>query len=113
VIVLHVLHEDELRFPFDRLTRFEGLEDDTRLLVDPLSLREGYLASLEAWRAEVRRACSSAPPTTTCSTPRRRSTSRCRSGSARAWRGSGCAREPRASVCRRCSAASRWWACRS
>jgi uncharacterized protein (DUF58 family) len=60
VIVLHVLHEDELRFPFDRLTRFEGLEDDGRLLVDPLSLREGYLASLNAWRAEVRRVCSSA-----------------------------------------------------
>jgi uncharacterized protein (DUF58 family) len=60
VIVLHVLHEDELRFPFDRLTRFEGLEDDGRLLVDPLSLREGYLESLNAWRAAVRRACSSA-----------------------------------------------------
>ena len=60
VIVLHVLHEDELRFPFDRLTRFEGLEDDGRLLVDPLSLREGYLESLNAWRADVRRACSSA-----------------------------------------------------
>jgi uncharacterized protein (DUF58 family) len=58
VIVLHVLHEDELRFPFDRLTRFEGLEDDSRLLVDPHSLREGYLASLATWRAEVRRACS-------------------------------------------------------
>jgi uncharacterized protein (DUF58 family) len=58
VIVLQVLHEDELRFPFDRLTRFEGLEDDSRLLVDPLALREGYLASLAAWRAEVRRACS-------------------------------------------------------
>ena len=58
VIVLHVLHEDELRFPFDRLTRFEGLEDDSRLLVDPHSLRDGYLAALTAWRADVRRACS-------------------------------------------------------
>ena len=57
-IVLHVLHEDELRFPFDRLTRFEGMEDDSRLLVDPASLREGYLAALSAWRAEVRRTCS-------------------------------------------------------
>lgn len=58
VIVLHVLHADELAFPFDKLTRFEGLEDDARLLVDPVSLREGYLEALSAWRAEVRRACS-------------------------------------------------------
>jgi len=57
-IVLHVMHADELRFPFDRLTRFEGLEEDGRLLVDPQSLRESYLAVLEEWRAEVRRACS-------------------------------------------------------
>jgi uncharacterized protein (DUF58 family) len=58
VIVLHVLHGDELRFPFDRLTRFEGLEEPLRLLVDPRSLREDYLAALEEWRAHVRRACT-------------------------------------------------------
>jgi uncharacterized protein (DUF58 family) len=58
VIVLHVLHGDELRFPFDRLTRFEGLEEPLRLLVDPRSLREDYLAALGEWRAHVRRACT-------------------------------------------------------
>ncbi len=58
VIVLHVLHGDELRFPFDRLTRFEGLEEPLRLLVDPLSLREDYLGALSEWRAQVRRACT-------------------------------------------------------
>lgn len=58
VVVLHVLHGDELRFPFDRLTRFEGLEEPERLLVDPRSLREDYLRVLEAWRAQVRRACT-------------------------------------------------------
>jgi uncharacterized protein (DUF58 family) len=56
-VVLHVMHADELRFPFDRLTRFEGLEDDGRLLVDAPSLRESYLEVLEEWRAEVRAAC--------------------------------------------------------
>jgi uncharacterized protein (DUF58 family) len=57
-IVLHVLHEDELRFPFDRLTRFEDLEEASRLLVDARSLRESYLEVLERWRGDVRRACS-------------------------------------------------------
>jgi len=58
VIVLHVLHGDELRFPFDRLTRFEGLEEPQRLLVDPRSLREDYLRVLDEWRTRVRRACT-------------------------------------------------------
>jgi uncharacterized protein (DUF58 family) len=58
MIVLHVMHGDELRFPFERLTRFEGMEDSSRLLVDAPSVRESYLAVLERWRADVRRACS-------------------------------------------------------
>ena len=57
-IVLHVLHPDELRFPFDRLTRFEGMEEETKLLVDPRGLREDYLKALDDWRAQVRRVCS-------------------------------------------------------
>ncbi len=57
IIVLHVMHADELEFPFDRMTRFEGLEDDSRLLVDAASLRESYLSIIETWRADVRRAC--------------------------------------------------------
>lgn len=58
VIVMHVMHADELNFPYDRLTRFEGMEDDSRLLVDAPSLREGYLEAMNRWRGEVRRACS-------------------------------------------------------
>lgn len=57
VIVLHVLHHDELTFPFDRLTRFEGLEDAEHLLVDAPSLRERYREVIDAWQADVRRAC--------------------------------------------------------
>ncbi|MGQ0551743.1 MAG: DUF58 domain-containing protein [Planctomycetota bacterium] len=59
-IVLHVLHGDELRFPFDRLTRFEGLEETQRLLIDPLALRTGYLEALERWRVQVRGVCGRA-----------------------------------------------------
>jgi hypothetical protein len=72
VVVLHVLHGDELRFPFDRLTRFEGMEEELRLLVDPRSLRPDYLAALDEWRAQVRRPARRAASTTTWWTRRRR-----------------------------------------
>lgn len=57
VIVMHVMHGDELSFPFDRLTRFEGMEDDSRLLVDAPALRQGYIEVVDAWRNDVRRIC--------------------------------------------------------
>ena len=57
VVVLHVMHRDELSLPFDKLTRFEGMEDDARLLVDPAALRESYVQVVDEWRAEVRRIC--------------------------------------------------------
>ena len=57
LIVLHVMHRDELQFPYDRLTRFEGLEGDGRLLVDAAALRESYLKQLGAWRETVRKLC--------------------------------------------------------
>jgi uncharacterized protein (DUF58 family) len=56
-IVLHIMHSDELNFPFERLTRFEGMEEEMKLLVDAASLRESYLRVVEDWRADVRRAC--------------------------------------------------------
>ena len=56
-LVMHVLHHDELTFPFDRLTRFEDLETDDKLLVDAPALRQGYLDALESWRTELRRVC--------------------------------------------------------
>jgi uncharacterized protein (DUF58 family) len=33
------------------------MEEETKLLVDAASLREGYLRVVEEWRADVRRAC--------------------------------------------------------
>ena len=57
VVVMHVMHGDELEFPFDRLTRFEGLEDESKLMVDAPSVREGYLRVVNDWQAEVRRIC--------------------------------------------------------
>jgi len=58
VIVFHVLDEAELTFPFERMTRFEGLEDLGELVVNPRALREGYLQELEKFRKRIRRGCT-------------------------------------------------------
>jgi uncharacterized protein (DUF58 family) len=57
VIVLHVMHSDELEFPFDRLTRFEGMEDESRLMVDAPAIRESYREVVTEWCDEVRQVC--------------------------------------------------------
>ena len=57
VLVFHVLDHDELTFPFERMTRFEGLEIDEKLLSDPRDLREAYLEELKNFQTTVRSAC--------------------------------------------------------
>ena len=58
VLVLHVMDDDELDFPFDGPTRFEGLELPAQLNCNPRALREGYLASLEKFLTKLRRGCA-------------------------------------------------------
>lgn len=58
VLVLHVLDDDELDFPFARPARFEGLETDEHLTCNPRALREGYLEALEKFLSTVRRNCA-------------------------------------------------------
>jgi uncharacterized protein (DUF58 family) len=57
VLLFHVLAHDEVTFPFERMTRFEGLEGMPHLMADPMSLRTAYLAELEAFRKSLRRVC--------------------------------------------------------
>jgi len=56
-IVFHVLDDDEIDFPFNGPTRFEGLEVPLHLKCNPRALREGYLAALAAYLDEVRLGC--------------------------------------------------------
>ena len=58
VLVLHVMDDDELDFPFDGPVRFEGLEIPQHLTCNPKALREGYLASLEQFLTSLRRGCA-------------------------------------------------------
>ena len=59
VLVLHVLDDDELDFPFSGPTRFEGLETTEHLSCNPRALRKGYLEALQVYLDEVRWGCTS------------------------------------------------------
>lgn len=60
VIVLHVMHSDELTFPFEENTLFKGLEEDVQLYTEPRALRRAYLDSVKAYLKDVKRICASA-----------------------------------------------------
>jgi uncharacterized protein (DUF58 family) len=58
VVVFHVLHADELDFPFQDNTKFRGLELPDELLVEPRALRASYLEAVERFRDAVRKLCA-------------------------------------------------------
>jgi len=58
VVLLHLLHEDEVRFPFPGQTQFRGLETAEEILVDAAALRRSYLAALDDFLRRVRHICS-------------------------------------------------------
>ncbi|MBT6643484.1 MAG: DUF58 domain-containing protein, partial [Planctomycetaceae bacterium] len=47
VAICHILDDDELDFPFDGPTRFEGLELGGEISCNPRALRDGYLQAME------------------------------------------------------------------
>lgn len=58
VMIVHIMDDHELDFPFNGPTRFEGLELPDHLSCNPRALREGYLAALGEYLEEVRRGCA-------------------------------------------------------
>lgn len=54
VTVLQVLDGDELEFPFNEMTLFEGLESDQKLLVEPQIVRREYLTKMKEHQARIR-----------------------------------------------------------
>ncbi|MDQ3622340.1 MAG: DUF58 domain-containing protein [Verrucomicrobiota bacterium] len=58
ILVFQIWDPDELDFPFKNWTQFECLERaGSRHLLDPVLLREAYLANLEKFRDELTRGC--------------------------------------------------------
>ena len=58
VVVFHVMHEDELAFPFRDNTLFRGLEIERQVLTEPRALRRAYLEAVERFLARVRKVCA-------------------------------------------------------
>lgn len=58
IIVLHVMAEEELTFPFDRWSLFTDLEHDRRQVeIDPRSIRAAYLGELQKYIATLENGC--------------------------------------------------------
>lgn len=57
IVVFHVLDKDEVEFPFERMTLFQGMEQMPELLCDPKSLRDAYLAEVEGFAEQMRKGC--------------------------------------------------------
>lgn len=61
VLILQVLHDDELSFPYDEVALFEDPEDPVQsLIADPREVREGYQRELDAFLSNIRRRCAEA-----------------------------------------------------
>ena len=60
VMVLHIMDDDELTFPFQGNTMFRGLEATGRVVVEPRALRTGYLEAVDAFCRTVKRKCVAA-----------------------------------------------------
>ena len=58
VVLFHILDSDELTLPFEGPTRFEGMEQDAQLLVDPRAVRAEYLAAVGRFVDGCRRGCA-------------------------------------------------------
>jgi uncharacterized protein (DUF58 family) len=58
VIVFHVFDKSELDFPFREVICFQDMENNERLQIDPVSVRDSYLEQIEQFIESYRRACA-------------------------------------------------------
>jgi uncharacterized protein (DUF58 family) len=57
ILVFQILHPDELEFPFREWAQFKSLEGSAAHMLDPVALREAYLANLAKFREELVLGC--------------------------------------------------------
>ncbi len=58
VVVLHLLDDAEIEFPYDRITLFEGMERGEEVIVDPRVVAESYRARFRDFLEQLRRGCT-------------------------------------------------------
>jgi uncharacterized protein (DUF58 family) len=57
VIVFHVMHHDELEFPFQENTLFRGIEIDAQLHTEPRALRDSYMEAVDRYMKRIKKVC--------------------------------------------------------
>jgi len=57
VIAFQILDPTEIRFPFEDVTLFKGLEEMGELLTEPRALRDGYLEQLRLATEQLKKLC--------------------------------------------------------
>jgi uncharacterized protein (DUF58 family) len=57
VAVFHVLHPDEVDFPFEGMVKFDGLEEARHLLTRPQLIRPTYLRTVQKYLEDFRKGC--------------------------------------------------------
>lgn len=57
ILLLHVLHRDEVELPFQDSVIFKDLEGQEELFAEPWAFREAYQQAMEEFSADVRRRC--------------------------------------------------------
>jgi uncharacterized protein (DUF58 family) len=57
VTVFHVLHPDEIGFPFEGMIRFEGMEEPHHYLTRPHLIRPAYLRAVQAYLQALQAGC--------------------------------------------------------
>ena len=58
VIVLHVMDDAELTFPFDSMTELTDLETGEKMLISPEGVREAYMSELRRFLAQYEKGCA-------------------------------------------------------
>ncbi len=58
VIVLHLLDQAEIDFPFDRVTLFEGMERGEELVIDPRVMAQGYRWRFREFMDSLKTGCT-------------------------------------------------------
>lgn len=57
VVVFHILHPDEIDFPFNGMVKFDGMEEKLHVLTRPQLVRPTYLQALEKYLKELQEGC--------------------------------------------------------
>jgi uncharacterized protein (DUF58 family) len=57
VTVFHVLHPDEIDFPFHGMVKFDGMEEKLELLTRPQLIRPAYQRALQKYLQELQQGC--------------------------------------------------------